>query len=156
MLDVAAVSERLMAVAPFDPELKQAFALLIALHDLGKISESFRDMLAYRKVQTLKHWELSEVLLFEFDGELGARLGGEPWTRQQLYAAVAGHHGRPSQLQLGGLSIKGRRHKDYSNALKAVGHGHGDARKVVSAFCDLWGNASLGSFPPLDEAARAA
>lgn len=39
MLDVAAVAEVLIAPFGFSPALRDALVLLVALHDLGKISE---------------------------------------------------------------------------------------------------------------------
>jgi hypothetical protein len=45
MLDVAAVAERLIAPFQFEPALRGALVLLVALHDLGKISDSFRAMI---------------------------------------------------------------------------------------------------------------
>ncbi|MBL4543510.1 MAG: CRISPR-associated helicase Cas3' [Rhodobacteraceae bacterium] len=143
MLDVAAVAERLIEPSCFDPALKDALVLLVALHDLGKVSESFRRMLEDGVPQTFRHWELTEVLLFEADGSLGERLGNEPWIRQMLYAAVSGHHGRPSKRDVGGLATQGKRPRDYRRALEAVGAGRHDALRTVLAFCDLWPDASL-------------
>ena len=143
MLDVAAVAERLVDTAVLDRPVREALVLLIALHDLGKISESFRRMLESGARQAVRHWELTEVLLFESDQHLSAHLGGDPWTRQTLYAAVAGHHGRPSTKQLGGLLHQGRRPRDYRLALEAVGVARDDAAATVSAFCTLWPDAKL-------------
>lgn len=143
MLDVAAVAERLVDNAVLDRPVREALVLLIALHDLGKISESFRRMLENGAHQAVRHWELTEVLLFESDRHLSAHLGGDPWTRQTLYAAVAGHHGRPSTKQLGGLLHQGRRPRDYRLALEAVGVARDDAAATVSAFCTLWPDAKL-------------
>lgn len=145
MLDVAAVAERLIEPFDVDRRLREAMVLLIALHDLGKISESFRRMLEDGTHQTFRHWELTEVLLFETDPHLGARLGGDPWVRQTLYAAVAGHHGRPSKRQLGGLLYKGKRPRDYRLALEAIGTARVDAAATVEAFCTLWPDAALGA-----------
>lgn len=144
MLDVAAVAERLIDPFGLDRPLREALVLLIALHDLGKISESFRRMLEEDAAQRFSHWELTEVLMYECDASLGMRLGGEPWIRQPLYAAVSGHHGRPSTRNLGGLGFPGRRQKDYNDALKSIGAARQDAGATVSAFCDLWPDAALG------------
>lgn len=142
MLDVAAVAERLIAPFAFAPALSQAFALLVALHDLGKISDSFRAMIGGAAAQGPRHWELTEVLLHRNDDRLAARLGGDPDTRSQLYAAVAGHHGRPPDLAIGALP-KPRGIRDYARALRHVGSAEGPAAEVVDALCELWPEASL-------------
>lgn len=95
MLDVAAVAERLVAQQDFPRALAQALVLLAALHDLGKISDSFQNMLHAGAAQQWRHWELSEVLLRRHDALLGELLGGKQFERQALYACTAGHHGRP-------------------------------------------------------------
>src|SRR5690606_11238251 len=102
MLDVAAVAERLLAPFSFRPQLRDALVLLVALHDLGKISDSFRAMIEAGTTQTFRHWQLTEALLFAHDDRLAARIGGGWRQRQALYASVAGHHGQPSALDLGG------------------------------------------------------
>jgi len=143
MLDVAAVAEVLIEPFGFDRPLREALVLLVALHDLGKISESFRRMLREEVPQSFRHWELTEVLLFELDPVLAAHLGGDPWHRQTLYAASAGHHGRPPKRALGGLASAGRRPRDYRLALAAIGTGLDDARQTVAQFCAIWPDASL-------------
>jgi len=142
MLDVAAVAERLIAPFGFAPGLCQAAVLLIALHDLGKISDTFRAMLGGAAARGPRHWELTEVLLHQNDARLGALLGGAPELRLPLYAAVAGHHGKPPSLALGTLP-KPRGMRDYSKALQHIGSGQGPASEVIDAFCDLWPEASL-------------
>ncbi|MBK1634162.1 CRISPR-associated helicase/endonuclease Cas3 [Rhodovulum adriaticum] len=143
MLDVAAVAERLIEPFGFDRQLRDALILLVGLHDLGKISDSFRDMLRDGVPQSFRHWELTEALLFELDPVLVPQIGGDPWPRQTLYAAVAGHHGRPPKRNMGGLAYSGRRSRDYRSALDAVGSGLDDARQAVGAFCALWPDACL-------------
>lgn len=143
MLDVMAVAERLIKPFGFSPALQDALILLIGLHDLGKISESFRAMLREGQWQDYRHWELSEVLFYVEDARLDARLGGRPRVRQQLYAAVAGHHGQPSKRNLGGLPQQIPFPQDFSSALKAIGDGHAPAQKLIDLFCDLWPMASL-------------
>ncbi|MBL4556869.1 MAG: CRISPR-associated endonuclease Cas3'' [Rhodobacteraceae bacterium] len=118
--------------------MKDALVLLVALHDLGKVSESFRRMLEDGVPQTFRHWELTEVLLFEADGSLGERLGNEPWIRQMLYAAVSGHHGRPSKRDVGGLATQGKRPRDYRRALEAVGAG------ATMRSAQSWPSATFG------------
>ncbi|MBL3560906.1 CRISPR-associated helicase Cas3' [Rhodovulum sulfidophilum] len=143
MLDVAAVFERLIEPFGVNNRLRDALVLLSALHDLGKISDSFRCMLEERAPQRFRHWQLTEVLLYEFDPFLAEHLGGTPWVRQLLYASVSGHHGRPSKLDLGGLGYPGRRPRDYRLALAAIGSAQADAATTLSRFCELWPDASL-------------
>lgn len=96
MLDVAAVAERLIAPFPIPPGLRDAVVLLAALHDLGKVGDSFRAMLEHGTPQANgAHWEVSEVLLHRHDALIGAAIGGREKRRKLLYAAAAGHHGRP-------------------------------------------------------------
>src|SRR5690606_34582106 len=96
MLDVAAVAELLIAPFAFPNPLRYASVLLIALHDLGKINAGFRRMIRVEVAgSTYRHWEVTEVLLHHYDAFLGSRLGSDRWSREALYAAVAGHHGRP-------------------------------------------------------------
>lgn len=142
MLDVAAVAERLIEPFAFAPPLRQALVLLVALHDLGKISDNFRAMLAGAPAQGPRHWELTEVLLHHNDAGLAARLGGDADVRWQLYAAVAGHHGRPPDLAIGALP-KPARQREFTKAMHHVGSGAAPAAGVIAAFCDLWPEASL-------------
>ena len=143
MLDVAAVADRLIAPFDFAPALRDALVLLVALHDLGKFSESFRRMLNEGVPQGVRHWELSEVLFYECDDLLAAHLGGDGWHRQLLYAATAGHHGRPPSMDIGGLMTFGRRSKSYRAALQRIGAGQVAARGAVEALLSLWPNAKL-------------
>ncbi len=55
MLDGAAVAERLIAPLSFPDPLSKALVLLCALHDLGKVSESFRARLREGRVQAFRH-----------------------------------------------------------------------------------------------------
>ena len=142
MLDVAAVAERLIAPFAFAPPLRQALVLLVALHDLGKISDTFRAMLAGAPAQGPQHWELTEVLLHKNDADLAARLGGDADVRWQLYAAAAGHHGRPPDLAIGALP-KPARVREFGKAMHHVGSGADPAAAAIGAFCDLWPGASL-------------
>lgn len=151
MLDVAAVAERLIAPFGFSAALRDALVLLTALHDLGKISESFRAMLREGTRQSWKHWELSEVLLYLHDEKLAAHLGGTPRLRQQLYASVAGHHGRPSARNLGGLPVRMRGNRDLQAAMQQVGRGQAPAGALIDAFCELWPDASLAELEPESE-----
>lgn len=76
MLDVAAVAERLLVRLHFAPALRDALVLLVALHDLGKISDSFRAMIEAGTLQRFKHWHLTEAPLFAHDDRLASRIGG--------------------------------------------------------------------------------
>lgn len=146
MLDVAAVAERLIDPFRYDKPLRDAMILLIALHDLGKISDNFRNAVRYGMSQeNFGHWKLTEVLLFESDPVLECHLGSNQWVRRDLYAAVSGHHGRPSDLRIGPLECRGRRPLDYRNSLRRIGQDASkDAGDVVIAFCELWPEAALG------------
>lgn len=135
MLDVAAVAERLMLLFSFDAGLRDALVLLIALHDLGKVGAEFRGMLLDGERQITRHWEVSEALLRANDTQIGARLGSNRHARQELYAAIAGHHGRPPAARPDDLArMLGRAGEEASR----------DASAVVAAFADLWPRASLG------------
>lgn len=152
MLDVAAVAERLIAPFAIAPALRQALVLLVALHDLGKISDTFRAMLAGAPPQGPRHWELTEVLLHLNDDALARRIGGDADARLQLYAAVAGHHGRPPDLTIGTLP-KPPGLRVFRQATKSVGSGQAPAAEVIDAFCTLWPGASLNGLD-LAEATR--
>ena len=134
MLDVAAVAERLLARFAFPPALRDALVLLAALHDLGKINENFLRMLRSGVAQSARHWQVTELLLLEHDDLLRARLGSHGQRRRMLYAATAGHHGRPPGLT----------GNDEKRAMRQAGAAAiADARSVVETFLDLWPGASL-------------
>ncbi len=134
MLDVAAVAERLMAAEPFPEPLRQALVLLAALHDLGKISDSFRAMLTAGARQYRRNWEMTEVLLSHHDELLGGILGGHDPRRGNLYVSVAGQHGRPPELTA----------FDDIRLTKAVGtRAIADAAEVIRIFAAFWPEASL-------------
>lgn len=134
MLDVAAVAEVLIAPFGFPKPLASALVVLAALHDLGKVSETFRSMLREGRVQPWRHWELTESLLRHHDALLEARLGSRWQRRFLLYAAAAGHHGKPPALS----------ETDIQRAIHVCSHtAISDAGAVIAAFCDLWPDASL-------------
>ena len=147
MLDVATVAERLLVPFHFEPQLRDALVLLVALHDLGKISDSFRAMIEVGTPQTFRHWQLTEALLFAHDDRLAARIGGGWRQRQALYASVAGHHGQPSDLDLGGQPGLPARERGLRATLAAVGSGLQPAAEVIDTFGDLWPGASLAALP---------
>ncbi len=136
MLDVAAVAETLLIPLPCPAPLKFALILLTALHDLGKINADFRQMLHGRRSQGPRHWQVTEVLLQRNDDLLAARLGGRWQRRFPLYAATAGHHGKPPDLS----------ETDQKRSLTWIGKDAlDDARATIAAFLDLWPEASLDS-----------
>ena len=144
MIDVASVAEVLIDSCSFSVPLKNALIILTGLHDLGKISESFRDMLRKGIPQPgFRHWQLSEALCYSMDDVLAAYLNGRPRVRQQLYAAVAGHHGCPPDHAFGGLPLDSRLPPDLRGALRYVGDGKNVARQVIEIFCECWPDASL-------------
>lgn len=134
MLDVAAVAERLLAFERFTSPVRDALALLVALHDLGKIGEPFRAMLLHGAPQQHgRHWEATERLLQHHDALL-QHLGGTWSTRWSLYTAVAGHHGRPPS----------REGRQYDMLMHACGaQALDDGKALIQAFAALWPNASL-------------
>ena len=102
MLDVAACAERLIeghrAFALRPQGERQAFVVLAALHDIGKISETFRALLRDGRPGAYRHWQLSDVLLTRvLDPIISGAFGGDLHARGELYAAVSGHHGGPER-----------------------------------------------------------
>ena len=102
MLDVAACAEKLIdghrAFTRFGNGERQAFTVLAALHDIGKISHSFRALLRENRRGAYRHWQLSDLLLTDvLDPILARAWGGNRHARCELYAAVAGHHGGPER-----------------------------------------------------------
>lgn len=140
MLDVAAVAERLILPWGLEERLREACLLLAALHDLGKVSVAFRAMLERGQPQAAGlHWEVTEALLRHHDGGLLEPLLGASWrTRHQLYAASAGHHGRPPQKD------ETLDRTAWAGMLRAAGaEAVADAGEVIAAFSGLWPQASL-------------
>lgn len=145
MLDVAAVAETLLIPLPCPAPLKSALILLTALHDLGKINADFRQMLHGGRSQGPRHWQVTEVLLQRNDDLLAARLGGRWQRRLPLYAATAGHHGKPPDLS----------ETDQKRSLTWIGKDAlDDARATIAVFLDLWPEASLDSLQSEAEAKR--
>ncbi|WP_157973617.1 CRISPR-associated helicase Cas3' [Tropicimonas sp. IMCC34043] len=135
MLDVAAVAERLIGPFGWDAALQDALVLLAALHDLGKIGEGFRAMLREGKAQPAGlHWEVTEALLRHHDTLIAERLGSTERYRLRLYAATAGHHGRPPTRDV----VQLRRSLD-SAGQEALA----DSARTIEAFLALWPKASL-------------
>ncbi|UWQ62796.1 CRISPR-associated helicase Cas3' [Leisingera caerulea] len=132
MLDVGAVAERLLLETEITPAVRAAFSLSAALHDLGKISNSFREMLRNGRVQAEgRHWEVTEAWLHHFDARL-APIMADPYDRADLYAAIAGHHGRPPFRE--GLD----------RMIFAAGKGaEEDAGAALNVLMGLWPGAKL-------------
>lgn len=143
MLDVGAVAMRLCALQPLSgaATVDRALCLLVALHDLGKISASFRDMLKDGRGQMWRHWEHSGLLMREHDDLLAAAIGGSEDQRGMLYEAVAGHHGGPR--------VKEEPHKREQQLQEIGEDARKDAADTIRALAPLFAGASLD---PLDEA----
>ena len=137
MLDVGAVAKRLIArkTLTTDASCDEAFAFLVALHDLGKFSASFRDMLVGRPYWGFRHWQHSYRLLRDHDGVVANAVGGTPGLRKTLCAAVAGHHGGPPE------HLDQRKSRDQARQIGAEANEL--APKVIAAVADLFPNASL-------------
>ncbi|MFN3280054.1 MAG: CRISPR-associated helicase Cas3' [Tabrizicola sp.] len=144
MLDVAAVAEALIAPLPCPDPLKDALALLCALHDLGKISDSFRRALREGSAQLFRHWEITEALLRLNQRAIEAALGGDPGDHWDLYAAAAGHHGRPPCRDIEENRSCTGPGGDWRRMLDAAGNeAQDDAKTIIGSFLALWPNASL-------------
>lgn len=136
MLDVAAVAEHLIMPFDFSDEHRDALIWLVALHDLGKIGAQFHGMIVHGNRQISgNHWEVSEHHLRHHDTALLAPvLGLRERHRNQLYAATAGHHGRPPKSTPDQI-----RHMARNAGTQALI----DAGAAITAFHTLWPNASL-------------
>lgn len=96
MLDVGAVAQALLSQMPLLGDAgDQALAALICLHDLGKVSASFRAMLQEDRPQRYRHWEHTGDHLWRLDPLLADHFGGTETIRRALVEAIAGHHGGP-------------------------------------------------------------
>lgn len=143
MLDVGAVAGRLCDLRPLSGERRvdRALAMLVALHDIGKISASFRAMLQEGAGQRWHHWEHSGLILHEHDGLIAQAIGGEPHVRCQFYEAVAGHHGGPRKIEEPDRPAQQRR--EIGDAAIQ------DAASAIGIVASLFPDASLDG---LDEA----
>ena len=84
MLDVGAVARRLTAKAPLtgNPSLDDAFVFLVALHDLGKFSANFREMLRGNPPSGFRHWQHTYRLLRNHDQDVASLVGGAKGSRK--------------------------------------------------------------------------
>ena len=137
MLDVGAVAKCLLARTSLtqDASLDEAVALLVTLHDLGKLSASFRDMLLERPYWGFRHWQHSYRLLRDHDQVVADSLGGTRSVRKILYAAVAGHHGGPPE-HLDQRKSRNQAHQIGAEASEV-------ASKVIEVVAGLFPSASL-------------
>ena len=137
MLDVGAVAACLMERRPLpnSPAIDSAAVFLVALHDLGKFSASFRAMLLGQPYFGLRHWQHSYRLLRDHDALLAGLIGATPSVRRTLYAAVAGHHGGPPE------HLDARKYKDQAKQIGA--EASRVAGEVIAAIAPLFPRASL-------------
>ena len=140
MLDVAACAEIIMRNHKFFQTLshtqKNALLILIALHDVGKISLEFQKVLISGKGR-YRHWKLSDTLLvFFLDEILSKSLNNIPTVMREFYAAVSGHHGGPPQSSNTPREIRKRKKVIGSDAIAF-------SKKWVYTLLDLFPNASL-------------
>lgn len=133
MIDVAAVAEVLLAPHNLSQDRKAALVLLVCLHDLGKVGDSFRSMIRDGVSQGVRHWELTEIWL-QYDTALRNRLGANDHVWRELVAAIAGHHGQPSV----------RDEKYFATYRAAAGiEAARDAPEIAADLNALWPHASL-------------
>ena len=137
MLDVGAVAACLTARRPLTGcrQADRAMSFLVALHDLGKFSASFRAMLLGRPYTGFRHWQHSYRLLRDHDNLLSGKLGATPSVRRILYAAVAGHHGGPPE------HLDHRKFRDQANQIGA--EASRIAGEAIEAVAPLFSGASL-------------
>lgn len=134
MLDVAAVAEILLDRHELPEPLRKALIFLVSIHDLGKIGEMFRDMIRSGETQLQPHWQVTEFYLNKHDIVLAGVLGSNARIRALFYAATAGHHGRPPDLEMR------RADRLFSGRLRG---GLRDVPDVVNSLAALWPGASL-------------
>lgn len=136
MLDVGAVARHLLTARPIrGGATDTALALLVALHDLGKISNSFRAMLREGRGQIWRHWEHSALLLRQHDAVLADLIGGSDSVRRIFYEAIAGHHGGPRKTPTA---------SELQQQLDEIGpEALGDAERAIRAVAALFPGASL-------------
>ena len=107
MLDVGGVALKLLKISRdqlkdrlWKESWEEAMALLVALHDIGKISRSFQSMMLKQPSERSRrwsHWQHSYRLLKDNDSFFEEKVGSSKDVRTILYKAVAGHHGGPPE-----------------------------------------------------------
>lgn len=140
MLDVGACAEILIdghtAFSSISPAQRQAIILLVILHDVGKLTESFRSLIRENVRGNPLHWQLSDFILRNYLDDTLNKIGADKWVRAVLYSAVAGHHGRPPD------GVEGNR-REKRKMRRAVGSGENAARQWSTLLLGLFPNASL-------------
>ena len=141
MLDVAAVAAGLIKKYPItkNASCNQALIFLIVFHDLGKVSLSFKNQISGNAALAEYHSQLSFMHLQHHDSVIAKFIGGDEQARYTLYAAVAGHHGSPPELDDG----SGRKTQRWKAAIGQ--QAHDDAAKIIASVGILFPNASLDS-----------
>jgi len=137
MLDVAAVAGELLARRSLTGDVVQDKVLqfLIALHDIGKFSESFRAMLQGQPYSGARHWQHSYTLMnCLLDDQIAVLIGGSKTMRSALYGAVAGHHGGPPQ---------DLDQRELRNHKAQIGAGLEAASSAIAVLAPLFDGASL-------------
>ena len=115
---------------------RRALVVLVALHDVGKLSESFRALIRLGEAGAPRHWQLSDFLLCGALDKSLEQLGSDEVVRTEFYAAVVGYLGLPPDR------AGGRRRERYKSR-RAVGSGEEAARQWISALLGLFPDASL-------------
>lgn len=144
MLDVGAVAVCLTDRRPLTASrnVDRAVSFLVALHDLGKFSASFRSMFRGQPPQGFRHWQHSYRLLRDHDDLISEKLGATRGVRRTLYSAVAGHHGGPPE------HLDYRKSRDQANQIGTEASViAGEAIKAVAA---LFPGASLDGVTEAD------
>ena len=140
MLDVAACAECLIkghtAFSGLSDAQRRAMIVLVALHDVGKLSESFRALIRDGKTGAPRHWQLSEYLLCDVLDETLTPLGTDGMGAKRTLRR-GGRTSRPAARRASGNRFeKGQRRT-------AVGSGETAARQWVAELLILYPDASL-------------
>ena len=139
LMDVGAVATELLNHRPLDvdPSVNDAFALLIALHDLGKVSAAFQNMLNHGIAQAdeARHWRITGSYFSLFRGQLESLLDADYFDIRPLLSAVVCHHG---DFKCPAPKVCG--------APKYIGEAAlSDAPLILSRIAELFPNASLAA-----------
>ena len=97
ILDTGAVAQEILQYRPVhdSKEVNEAVAALVALHDLGKVNQSFQNVLKNAPSGGVRHWQLTGWYFCQrqFRSLLDDRIGLEHNDRSDLLRAVITHHG---------------------------------------------------------------